>query len=185
MLASIFARISGGSPRIPLTAESHASGVVSSMGSTMVVLGVCVVLGTITAVMMMRGASLKATGRADDERSEKTELGKGFSTMRRHAEADSDASYEPRCVKLPPIANTFFRTPPRSCPPLPPPRSCPPPPPRTCHTCHMHAAPTGKAPARRGWRRGWQNLMSHHHDHHPSRPSTRRSDHRGGLPVPV
>jgi hypothetical protein len=92
--ASIFVRITGGSPSMPLTAESLASGLVSSVGcTTMVVLGFWVVLGTIAAMMMMnRGSSLRATGRTGEESSEP---GKGFSKIRRHADADSDGAYAP------------------------------------------------------------------------------------------
>ena len=90
--ASIIVRITGGSPSMPLTAESLASGLVSSVGcTTMVVLGFWVVLGTIAAMMMMnRGSS--GRGRRGEESSEP---GKGFSKMRRYADADSDASYAP------------------------------------------------------------------------------------------
>ena len=80
---------------MPLTAESLASGLVSSVGcTTMVVLGFWVVLGTIAAIamMMMRGSSLKAAGRTGEEGSK---CGEGFSKMRRYADADSDASYVP------------------------------------------------------------------------------------------
>jgi hypothetical protein len=58
----------------------------------MVVLGVWVVLGTIAAMMMMRGSSLKAAGRTGEDGSK---CGEGFSKMRRYADADSDASYAP------------------------------------------------------------------------------------------